>query len=51
MQLKGRNLEARQESATYFSPERLQEYLLLVGITTPFADDQWLLRLIRNNFV
>jgi len=48
LQLKGRNLEARQESATYFSPERLQEALLLVGITTPFADDHWLLRLLAG---
>jgi len=48
LQIKGRNLDGRQPSATYFSPERLQEYLLLVGITTPFADDQWLLRLIAG---
>jgi len=48
LQLKGRLLDAEQTSATYFSPDRLQEYFLLFGITTPFANDDWIFGLLAG---
>ncbi len=48
LQLKGRILDASRPSDTYFSPERLQEYFLLAGIATPFADDDWIVRLLAG---
>jgi len=47
-QLKGRILDASRPSDTYFSPERLQEYFLLAGIAAPFADDDWIFRLLAG---
>mgnify|MGYP001408552893 CR=1 FL=1 len=46
IQLKGKQLNADRDSDTYFSPERLQEYFLLIGAATPFADDNWVIRLL-----
>jgi len=48
LQLKGRLLDAEQPSDNYFSPERLQEYFLLVGVATPFANDDWVFRLLAG---
>lgn len=46
LQLKGRILDADKPSDLYFSPERMQEYYLLAGIATPFAGDDWVIRLL-----
>jgi len=48
LQLKGRLLNADKDSDNYFSPERLQEYFLLFGIATPFADNDWVIRILAG---
>lgn len=46
LQLKGRFLQLSQDSPDYFSPERLSEGFLLFGYATPFADDNWVIKLL-----
>lgn len=46
VELKGRYIAADQDSPYYFSPETLQEEFLLFGYATPFADDDWVVKVI-----
>ena len=45
VELKGRLLKSDFAGAGYFSPETLEEYLLIFGLALPFADDDWVVRL------
>jgi len=48
LQLKGRLLNADEDSPHYFSPETLLEGFLLLGYATPFADDNWVIKLLAG---
>lgn len=48
IQLKGRLLQADQDSPDYFSPRMLNEAFLLLGYGTPFADDNWVIKLLAG---
>ncbi len=46
LQLKGRILRADKDSPDYFSPETQKDIFFLVGYARPFADDNWVIKLL-----
>ena len=48
LQIKGRSLRSERDSADYFSPQALTEGFLLFGYATPFADDNWVVKLLAG---
>ncbi|HKJ04496.1 MAG TPA: hypothetical protein VJ974_02780 [Geopsychrobacteraceae bacterium] len=46
LQLKGRSLQADQDSPDYFSPRNLSEGLLLFGYAKAFLNDNWVIKLL-----
>ncbi|HEX9778490.1 MAG TPA: hypothetical protein VGA63_10135 [Geopsychrobacteraceae bacterium] len=48
LQVKARYLRADQDSPDYFSPRTLGEGFLLFSYATPFADDNWVIKLLAG---
>ncbi|MBE0501684.1 MAG: hypothetical protein IBX47_09600 [Desulfuromonadales bacterium] len=46
LQLKGRLIQSDRDSIDYFSPRTLREGFLLLGYAAPFADDNWVIKLL-----
>ena len=44
VELKGRLLKSDFAGVGYFSPESLEEYLLIFGLAVPFNNDAWVVR-------